>query len=50
MEGDKTMLVWLGKQYLAQREKTESDITINDNQETKEEFLAKLRKAREKGE
>lgn len=46
MEGDKTMLVWLGKQYLAQREKTESDITINDNQETKEEFLEKIRKAK----
>jgi len=28
MEGDKTMLVWLGKQYLEQKDK--NDITTND--------------------
>ena len=30
MEGDKTMLVWLGKQYLGQREKTDSNINVQD--------------------
>jgi len=30
MEGDKTMLVWLGKQYLGQREKTDSNINLQD--------------------
>ncbi len=29
MEGDKTMLVWLGKQYLGQSDKQEIDTTIN---------------------
>ena len=28
MEGDKTMLVWLGKQYLQQRDKSEIDHTV----------------------
>ncbi len=28
MEGDKTMLVWLGKQYLSQRDKAEIDHTV----------------------
>ena len=30
MSGDKTMLVWLGKQYLEQKDKTESDISIHE--------------------
>lgn len=30
MEGDKTMLVWLGKQYLEQKEKNETDIRIKE--------------------
>ena len=30
MDGDKTMLIWLGKQYLGQREKSDSAITISD--------------------
>ena len=30
MEGDKTMLVWLGKQYLEQKEKTETDLHIKE--------------------
>jgi len=29
MEGDKTMLVWLGKQRLNQKDRTESKIDIN---------------------
>ena len=29
VEGDKTMLVWLGKQYLGQKDKR--DVTSNDN-------------------
>jgi hypothetical protein len=29
MEGDKTMLVWLGKQYLDQKDKSEIDANIN---------------------
>lgn len=29
MRGDKTMLVWLGKQYLGQKEKHEVDTNIN---------------------
>jgi len=28
MEGDKTMLVWLGKQYLEQKEKSEVEATV----------------------
>jgi len=30
MEGDKTMLVWLGKQYLGQKDKQVSEIEFND--------------------
>ena len=30
MDGDKTMLVWLGKQYLGQREKTDSNLNIQE--------------------
>lgn len=30
MEGDKTMLIWLGKQYLEQKEKNETDIRIKE--------------------
>jgi len=30
MEGDKTMLVWLGKQYLNQREKVDSDVSLTE--------------------
>ena len=30
MEGDKTMLVWLGKQYLEQKEKADSNVTIQE--------------------
>lgn len=30
MDGDKTMLVWLGKQYLEQREKSDSNITLQE--------------------
>jgi len=29
MEGDKTMQIWLGKQYLMQKEKSEVDTTIH---------------------
>ena len=29
MEGDKTMLVWLGKQYLGQQDKSEIDHNVN---------------------
>jgi IS30 family transposase len=29
MEGDKTLLIWLGKQYLDQKDKAQSDITTN---------------------
>lgn len=29
MKGDKTMLVWLGKQRLGQAEKTENQLTVN---------------------
>jgi hypothetical protein len=32
MEGDRTMLVWLGKQYLEQKEKTETDLHIKEIQ------------------
>jgi hypothetical protein len=28
MEGDRTMLVWLGKQLLGQKEKKETDLTV----------------------
>lgn len=47
MDGDKTMLVWLGKQYLNQREKSESNVSIEtDSLKAKEEFLEKIRKAK----
>ena len=30
LNGDKTMLVWLGKQYLNQREKVDSDVSLTE--------------------
>lgn len=30
LNGDKTMLVWLGKQYLNQREKVDNDISVSE--------------------
>lgn len=30
LSGDKTMLVWLGKQYLNQREKVDNDVSLTE--------------------
>lgn len=45
MEGDKTMLVWLGKQYLNQKDKSESNLSIKEDQAEKnrDDFLTKIK-------
>lgn len=38
LEGDKTMLIWLGKQYLEQRDKSDKDITTGGEKLTTSPF------------
>lgn len=50
MGGDKTMLVWLGKQYLDQREKTDTNFHVDDQAEkNRQDLLEKMERYKERG-
>jgi hypothetical protein len=42
-KGNVTMQIWLGKQYLGQRDKFDTDVTMKDGDMTLEQFLATSR-------
>ena len=43
MEGDKTMLVWLGKQYLEQRDKQDIDNTFKGDKNPVNELIRSIK-------
>ncbi len=48
--GDRTMLVWLGKQYLKQTDKVDQNTKVEDKRQTPEELRAELELLRAKQE
>lgn len=43
LDGDKTMMVWLGKQYLDQKERSDANINISDQEKkNRDDFLNKI--------
>lgn len=49
MTGDKTMLVWLGKQYLGQSDKTEVSASLNMTADTIKSEIEKRKELLDKG-
>jgi hypothetical protein len=49
MTGEKTMLVWLGKQYLGQSDKTEVSTSLNMTADTIKSEIEKRKKLLDKG-